>query len=224
MPPGAPPPGYAGRPGPPSAAGVGLTYVLGGIPEAAAAVTSVSHSLGGVPVGLVLADARPDWSQAEFTASITVAWQAHGGTLGAARFLWFLEHKQLPAALASCASFGMESELITWVQPAPECAAQGLLPCTTQLLVAWCPASGGSLLNAGHQCGSALFFARLPEEERVRYATGWPVDDAQKPVDLLVSLLGLFASRHQLVVDLTCGAGTTAVSPPLSPPKLHAEA
>lgn len=52
----------------------------------------------------------------------------------------------------------------------------------------------------------------------VHGARDWPVDPAQKPVQLLACLLGLFANRHELVVDLTCGAGTTAVRPPSPPP------
>eukprot|EP00873_Tetraselmis_striata_P015779 jgi/Tetstr1/436043/TSEL_024922.t1 len=144
--------------------------------EAAVAVANVAYSLGGVHVGPILANARPAWRP---TSPRSSRWCGAriGGNLGAARFQWFLEHTQLlPAALAGCSCFGLQTAVRQRAVLQPTADAE-----------------------------------RAVYPTDVHGARDWPVDPAQKPVQLLACLLGLFANRHELVGDLTCGAGTTAV-------------
>jgi len=203
----------ATRPAQPAPGRVSVAFVPAQPQAAAAAVASLAQSAGGLPVGLVLADARPGWQRAEFASSIAVAQQVNGEQLGPARWAWFLDHTQLPGALAACTEFGLETRLLTWVQPPPRSADGGARePDTVQLLVAWQPAPGGSLFAPGRECAGALRFERVPEVRRAGGSDGPPVDPWEKPVKLVARLLDMLADRGALVVDLTCGCGTSAVA------------
>lgn len=154
------------------------------------------------------------WGETEFSASIDLV-QSVDGTLDQARWVWFLTEKQFPDALTTIQTHGLAFKSIFW------CKGRSR------------PLQGASWGHGGehiwfvwkaNDSGAERFVERDPDDPdryytyfycppvatRFSFGAHSPLNKYQKPIAVHRRLQD-WAPVGGLIVDITCGSGTTAV-------------
>ena len=185
---------------------------------------SLATLVGTTPISLLVADSdygygveewdKVPWSN-EFAETISFVEQQNGGLPGS-NFCWFLTDKQLPVCLQAILDRGLSYKLCTWHKPCSVVQGPRFRHDHEFFLFAW----SGSKEND--------FVCNIDSEDQPRYSTmhhqgrvsrhvlnfqGKIVNHYQKPIRLMKKILNMVCGKPKnLVVDVTCGTGTTAVS------------
>jgi hypothetical protein len=154
------------------------------------------------------------WSE-EFRDSIGFV-LAHNKILHHAKFAWFVCDKQLVDCITACTDSGLNIKVITWAKPPSPVATGSRFRHDAEFIVlGWMGKEPDFVKNYNKE--HALRYSTVHNEARVhrplKDKEGNPVNPYQKPVNLMLKLINMACdSRESLIVDITCGTGTTAVS------------
>ena len=188
--------------------------------------TPLSTRVGRLPIRLLIADSdygigaeawdKEPWKD-EFLESIDFV-VGQNGSLQGATFAWFLTDKQMLHCLQACDERQLNFKLIAWHKPATGIVGQRFRHDAEFIIVAW---HGERELDFVTNIDSAdpLRYSTVHHQGRLRQ-NSYQLDEEnqkvnlyQKPVSLMKKLINMSCGQDEnLIVDITCGTGTTAVS------------
>ena len=153
------------------------------------------------------------WSQ-EFKESIDFVVQHNRGLQGA-KFAWFVRDKQLVDCITACTREGLNFKLITWVKPfAPFTTGQRFRHDAEFIVLAWVGNESHFVTNIDkhfqERCSTVIKEPRVSRP--LKTPSGEVVNPYQKPVNVMMKIINMACDSSGLIVDITCGTGTTAVS------------
>lgn len=169
------------------------------------------------------------WGLAEFRAVMSLATRIglspgkDGAKISSSRVIIFATCSQLSHATAAIKEHpGWRYRLLTWVKGNQNGEGRKFISDTEHILVAWHGSEADVVSNLpdpngpdGHRYSTAMKHDRVSSGEKLLIEdSGVPVNPYQKPLSLMRQLLDMFAPlRGSVVIDVTCGTGSTAVSP-----------
>lgn len=169
------------------------------------------------------------WGLVQFRAvmnlatTIGVSAGEDGTNIYTARVIIFATCSQLSQATAAIEEHpSWRYRLLTWVKGNQNGEGRKFITDTEHVLVAWHGNEADVVTNLpepngpdSHRYSTALKHDRVSSGEKLMLEeSGQPVNPYQKPLSLMRQLLDMFAPlRGSLVIDVTCGTGSTAVSP-----------
>ena len=175
-------------------------------------------------ISLLIADSnygvkKAAWDQVpwteEFRDSIGFV-LAHNRILDHAKFAWFVSDKQLVDCITACIDSGLNYKVITWAKPpSPMATGHRFRHDAEFIVLGWMGKEPDFVKN--YNKDHPLRYTTIHNEARVsrplKNNEGNPVNPYQKPVNLMLKLINMACdSGESLIVDITCGTGTTAVS------------
>jgi hypothetical protein len=175
-------------------------------------------------ISLLIADSnygvkKAAWDQVpwkeEFRDSIGFV-LAHNRILDHAKFAWFVSDKQLVDCITACKDSGLNYKVITWAKPPSPLATGHRFRHDAEFIVlGWMGNEPDFVKN--YNKNHPLRYSTIHNEARVsrplKNSEGNPINPYQKPVNLMLKLINIACdSGESLIVDITCGTGTTAVS------------
>lgn len=171
------------------------------------------------------------WGLTEFKAVMNLARQIgvvkgrDGISTYTSRAVIFLTCGQLEDAMQAVKAWSSEGwrfRLLTWVKGQMRGEGHKFINDTEHILVVWNGTEADIVTNIPSpdapdraRYSTALRHDRLQANEREHFDGGAvPVNPYQKPVSLMRQLLDMFAPEiGSVIIDLTCGSGSTGVWP-----------
>jgi hypothetical protein len=184
--------------------------------------------LSSEPISLLIADSNygvniapwdlVPWSQ-EFEESINFVYN-HNRSLDNVKFAWFVSDKQLTDCITACKKSDLSYKVVTWVKPqSPVVTGPRFRHDAEFIILAWDGKEADFVKNIDKT--DPKRYSTVHMEGRVSHPLknqqGVIVNPYQKPVNLMLKLINMACEGGKnLIVDITCGTGTTAVSYKLS--------
>lgn len=187
------------------------------------AIESVKSVKAELKATLIVADSdygakREPWDQKPWTTEFEEVFKfglAVNGSMDLLRFAFFVADHQLVDCLSACGKYGLKFALFTWAKNPTLAQGQKIRRDTEHLVMAW-------------QGGENVFVNNIDASDQPRYSTlipcgrvsrfyrdaGKELNKYQKPLTVMTRILQMTCPRgpnHHLVIDVTCGSGTTAV-------------
>jgi hypothetical protein len=175
------------------------------------------------PISLLIADSnygvkkaywdQVAWSQ-EFEDSINFV-TIHNRCLDHVKFAWFVCDKQLMDCISACIKYLLNYKVITWVKPhSPVITGPRFRHDAEFIVFAWLGNEADFVKNIDKTYPNR--YSTVHSEPRVSHPLkndeGEIVNPYQKPVNLMLKLINMACEADKsLIVDITCGTGTTAV-------------
>lgn len=186
-------------------------------------VGSALKNLTSKPIALLIGDSnygvkKAPWDDVawshEFKESIDFVVQ-HNRDLRGAKFAWFVSDKQLVDCITTCTREGLNYKVITWVKPfAPFTTGPRFRHDAEFIVLAWVGNESEFVTNIDKHFQER--YSTVIKEARVmrplKTPSGEIVNPYQKPVNLMLKIINMACDSSCLIVDITCGTGTTAVS------------
>lgn len=172
---------------------------------------------------LIVADSdygakREPWDQKPWETEFEEVFKfglAVNGDINLLRFAFFVADHQLVHCLSSCEKYGLKFALFTWAKNPTLAPGHKIRRDTEHLVMAW-------------QGGENTFVNNIDAADQPRYSTlikcgriskfyrdsGRELNKYQKPLAVMTRILEMTCPRgpdQHLVIDVTCGSGTTAV-------------
>ena len=181
--------------------------------------------LSSEPISLLIADSDygvniapwdlVPWGK-EFEDSINFVLN-HNRSLDNVKFAWFVSDKQLADCISACKKSALNYKVVTWVKPqSPVVTGFRFRHDAEFIILGWMGKEKDLVKNIDKM--DPKRYSTVHMEGRVshplRNQQGEIVNPYQKPVNLMLKLINMVCDRDNknLIVDITCGTGTTAVS------------
>ena len=175
------------------------------------------------PISLLVADADYGaglavWDQVAWKVEFKQCVEfvlSHNRSLDGVKFAFFLSDKQLKDCFVACEHHGLNYKLMVWGKPLRPAPGKRFRQDTEYLVVAWKGTEADFVCNIDPADGPR--YSTLHYQQRVTNfledSSGVRVNPYQKPIRLLKKVINMAcSSKESLIVDVTCGTGTTAVS------------
>ena len=176
-----------------------------------------------IPISLLIADSdygvkKAFWDQVawsrEFEDSINFVLN-HNRSLVGVKFAWFVCDKQLVDCISACIKSRLNYKVITWVKPhSPVITGPRFRHDAEFIVFGWMGNEADFVKNINTRYPNR--YSTVHNEARVSHPLkndeGQIVNPYQKPVNLMLKLINMVCDgENSLIVDITCGTGTTAV-------------
>lgn len=179
------------------------------------------------PVSLLIADSNyglnlGPWDVAwtsEFKNTLSLVDHCNDG-LQNCKFIWFLTDQALPHAMAAISERDMQFKVFYWSKNRGNCAGDRFTSDGEIFLMCWPPGHQLDIFKdptEPERYTTNPYCARIPSSNMFRLEStdvSKPTNAAQKPIALIRRILDFATEPGSLILDVTCGTGTTAVSDP----------
>ena len=159
------------------------------------------------------------WGASEFKAAFDLV-NGFNQDLSA-KFVFFVTHQQLQTLLPQFSAVGFSYALFTWVKPPNPTQGKRFRRDTEHFVYAWCKECHDTPVenidpSDPSRYSTAHFQGRI--RRFVKTSDGKTANPYQKPVLLMQKIINMTCKRTSNItniLNITCGTGTTAVSPRL---------
>eukprot|EP00873_Tetraselmis_striata_P020936 jgi/Tetstr1/441200/TSEL_029456.t1 len=175
------------------------------------------------PVSLLIADSNyglnlGPWDVAwtsEFKNTLSLVDHCNDG-LQNCKFIWFLTDQALPHAMAAISERDMQFKVFYWSKNRGNCAGDRFTSDGEIFLMCWPPGHQLDIFKdptEPERYTTNPYCARIPSSNMFRLEStdvSKPTNSAQKPIALIRRILDFATEPGSLILDVTCGTGTTA--------------
>eukprot|EP00873_Tetraselmis_striata_P011041 jgi/Tetstr1/431305/TSEL_020998.t1 len=134
------------------------------------------------------------------------------------KFIWFLTDQALPHAMAAISERDMQFKVFYWSKNRGNCAGDRFTSDGEIFLMCWPPGHQLDIFKdptEPERYTTNPYCARIPSSNMFRLEStdvSKPTNAAQKPIALIRRILDFATEPGSLILDVTCGTGTTSLA------------